>query len=137
MKKLSVFFVFLLVVPLHAQGVFVKEMPDGFHLNVKHALVNKDILVAKSIKDATLIVDGYGRLTRERWRFGKFKCTSVLEFTTKDGDVVWRQSKSSYYLWDLNALDSCAYSLVWNFVRKMEKKDALLLISITKESKPI
>lgn len=149
MRLLVVVLVFLLQLPLHAQGVFVKEMPDGFHLSVKHALVKADLLVAESIENATLIVTGYGRLTPrfasepQGWdalssvTSGRFKCASMLEFTTKDGIVVWRKSTGGF-LFDptVKKLDSCASALVFKFWRGMKKKHKDLFVVISKEPAP-
>jgi hypothetical protein len=149
MRLFVVFLVFLLQLPLHAQGVFVKEMPDGFHLSVKHALVQADILVAKSVEDATLIVTGYGRLTPrfasepQGWDAlssvvnGKFECAAMLEFTTKDGDVVWRKSTGGFWTNPaVKKLDSCANILVWKFWKRMKKKNKDLFVVISKEPAP-
>lgn len=147
MRIQTVFLLFLLAVPLHAQGVFVKEMPDGFHLSVKHALKQRKIRVVDSVENATLVVDGYGRLASEiRNRdnnpgtslgiliFGKFECDSMLEFTKPNGEQVYRKKTGgSLFATTQKSVEGCAKWLVGKFYKRMKKKNKPLLASITKE----
>ncbi len=141
MRLFVVFLVFLLQLPLHAQGVFVKEMPDGFHLSVKHALKQRSVRVVESVENATLIVDGYGRIVSAQYNdptadllFGKFECDSMLEFMKLDGKEVYRKKTGGILSTPkVKNVDGCAKWLVGKFYKRMKKKNKSLFDSITKE----